>query len=348
MPACNTERFLRRAIESVLQQTFRDFEFVVVDFGSTDNSRSIISHYAASDSRVRPHLIPNCSLPVARNAGCFAARGRYIAVMDADDVCLPDRLKSEVEFLENHPEIGLLGGAVVIVDGSDQEFISYAHPREDHDIRLAQHDHCAFWHPTVLLRKDAFVTVGGYRGAFVFSHDYDLELRVSEKFGCANLDEVVLKYRVHAGQVSLRKQRQQTLCQLAAQAAARIRRNGQHDTLDTVTEITPALLLELGVSPSEQQTKLVSDCQRWLSILALVGQPSVALQVAIDLSHSDLRQVDTRHIADFYLTIARLYWRQGKFWRGGLAVGRAATFQPQVMRPLLKRGLQKLGVPLSL
>ena len=83
---CNVERFLGEAIESILRQTFREFEFIIVDFGSTDKSKEIVSSYAAKDVRVRLHEIPLCGLAEARNAGCFLARGKYIAIVDADDV----------------------------------------------------------------------------------------------------------------------------------------------------------------------------------------------------------------------------------------------------------------------
>src|ERR1700688_2996712 len=91
MVVCNVERFLAEAIESILAQTFRDFEFVIVDYGSTDRSKIIISSFAAKDKRIKLHEIPNCSLPEARNAGSFLAQGKYIAVIDADNISLPER-----------------------------------------------------------------------------------------------------------------------------------------------------------------------------------------------------------------------------------------------------------------
>src|SRR5271169_6728077 len=98
MVVCNVDRFLAESIESILGQTFREFEFIIVDFGSTDNSKSIISSYATRDSRIKLRVVPHCGLAEARNAGCFLAQGQYIAIMDADDVSLPNRLLWEVEF----------------------------------------------------------------------------------------------------------------------------------------------------------------------------------------------------------------------------------------------------------
>src|ERR1700751_330870 len=89
MAVCNVGRFLAESIESVLAQTFSDFEFIIVDFGSTDKSKAIAASYAGKDSRIKVYEIPVCGLAEARNAACSHARGRYIAVMDADDFCLP-------------------------------------------------------------------------------------------------------------------------------------------------------------------------------------------------------------------------------------------------------------------
>ena len=128
----NVEHFLQEAIESVLGQTFRDFEFIVVDFGSTDNSKSIVSNYAAADRRIRFHEIPHCGLAEARNEACSRAQGKCIAIMDADDVYLPNRLLWEVKFMEAHPEVGVTGGAVECINAagrvSDNLEQSYGEP----------------------------------------------------------------------------------------------------------------------------------------------------------------------------------------------------------------------------
>src|SRR5579864_1050140 len=107
----NVERFLAEAIESILGQTFQDFEFIIVDFGSMDKSKEIASSYGTKDNRIRLHEIAPCVLAEARNTACRLAQGKYIAVMDSDDVAVADRLLWEFEFMEKHPTVGLLGGA---------------------------------------------------------------------------------------------------------------------------------------------------------------------------------------------------------------------------------------------
>ncbi len=342
MALCNVERFLAEAIESVLRQTFTDFEFILVDFGSTDSSKAIASAFAAKDSRIKLYEIPNCGLAEARNAACSHAQGRYIAVMDADDVCLPERLRWEVDFMEKNPEVGLVGGATDWIDATGRSLGIHAVPREDHEIRLALITRCPFWHPTVLVRREALALVGGYRAAFVFAHDYDMELRVAEHFDCANLKQVVLKYRIHPSQVTFRKQRLQTLCKLAAQASAASRRESKPDPLNAVREITPALLTGLGVSEALQQNVLVSDCRNWIRSMSAAHEDAVTLDATLKLLDSKLQHVERWQIADLYLTAALLYWKQKCFTKSFFAAIRALAIRPAVVWRPLRQSLSHL------
>jgi len=341
MVACNVDRFLAESIESILGQTFREFEFIIVDFGSTDKSRIIATNYAAKDSRIRVHGIPNCSLPEARNAGCFLAQGEYIAIADADDVSLPNRLLWEVEFMEKHPEVGVLGGAVEWIDATGRPLMTMQHPLAYREIQSALQTHSVLWQPTVLIRQAAFVVVGGYRAAFTVSHDYDLWLRIAEHFQIANLEQVVLKYRIHPFQVSLRKRTQQTLCKLAAQVSASSRRNGYTDPLNSVEEITSAVLAGLDVTDARQQSELASDCRDWIRNMCMAGEYSAALKAALEILQSDLKNVERWQIADLYLTVAQLYWRQSRPLTSVLNVAKAALTRPVVVGRPLKRLLRR-------
>lgn len=341
MPVRSMERFLPEAIDSILGQTFKDFELIIVDFGSTDSSQSILSGYAAADKRIRFTQIPACALPVARNAGCALARGKYIAVMDADDISMPDRLEREVNFMEAHPQIALLGSATEWIDLSGRSLGTHLVPGEYRQIKLALPTRCPFWHPTLLMRRDAFLAVGGYRPAFVCSHDYDLELRIAERFECANLQQSVLKYRIHPSQLTFHKQRQQTLCKLAARASANLRGSGNHDPLDDVGEITPELLTTMGVSDAAQQSALACDCRNWIRSMTAAGEYKPALEAAWQMLASHRDGVERWQIADLYLAIARLYWKQRNLALSFLALVRAILVRPTVVarpvRPILSR-----------
>jgi len=342
MVTCNVERFLAESIESILDQTFRQFEFIIVDFGSTDKSKAIASNYAARDGRIKLHTIPKCSLPEARNEGGFLAQGEYIAIMDADDVSLPNRLLWQVEFMEKRPEVGVLGGAVQWVDAAGRPLRKMQHPLRDPEIQSALLRYPALWQPTVLIRREAFVLVGGYRAAFTVSHDYDLWLRIAEHFQIANLEQVVLKYRIHPRQVSLRKRRQQSICALAAQVAATSRRKGETDPLTGVREITPVLLTGLGVTEAKQRTNLASDYLWWIRSMFGAGQHELALKSALEMLRYDWQYAERQHIADVQLIVARLYWRQKRFLSSFLAAGRAVLTRPILVARLLSSTLRRL------
>jgi hypothetical protein len=343
MVVCNVERYLAEAIESILGQIFREFEFVIVDFGSTDSSKSIVSSFAAKDDRIKLHEIPNCGLAEARNAGCFLAQGKYIAIMDADDISLPQRLMWEVEFMEKHPEVGLVGGGREWFNANGGTLFINADPTDDAAIRAALAIRCAFCQPTVLIRSEAFSLVGGYRRAFLQAEDYDLFLRISERFQCANLEHVVLKYRVHPHQLSMAKHRQQTLCALAARVSWTSRMAGKPDPLDSVEEVTPALLARLGVSAAMIETALATRCNEWVRNMCRAGEYSVALQAAVEfLDSSDLELAERRPIADLWLAAAWLHWRQKGFVSSLRAVAHAVMARPVVVGRPLKQLLERL------
>jgi hypothetical protein len=341
MVVCNAHRFLAEAVESILSQDFSEFEFIIVDFGSTDESQSIIQSYAAKDSRVKFHSIPSCSLAEARNAGCFLARGRYIAIMDADDLSVPERLKLEFTFMEEHPEVGLLGGATDWIDVTGRSLRIDQLPTEDQEIRAALESCCPFCQPTVLIRREAFVVVGGYRNVFAQAEDYDLWLRIVEHFKCANLNQVVLKYRIHPYQISIRKRVQQTLCVLAAQLSARARRNGLADPLCSVKEITPAVLTTMGISEAKQQIAAASEYLCWIRTMYAAGEYSAALKAAIEvLQFRDWEHMERWQIADLRLLVARLYWKQGRFVSSLLTAAHAFATRPIMLGRPLKPLLQ--------
>jgi hypothetical protein len=178
----------------------------------------------------------------------------------------------------------------------------------------------------------------------VFAHDYDLELRIAERFRCANLEQVVLNYRIHPYQVSLRKKAQQTLCLLAAQASAASRKNASPDPLNDVEEITPAVLTGLGVTQREMQNAIASDYRDWIRVMSDAGEFSAALKATVEgLQSSDWRCADKWRIADLWLTAAQLHWRQRAFLSSLFAVGHAVATRPVVAgRPLMPL-LRKLG-----
>jgi glycosyltransferase involved in cell wall biosynthesis len=344
MVICNVERFLGEAIESILGQTFQDFEFIILDYGSTDKSKDIVLSYAAKDSRIKLHTIPPCTYIEAKIAVCALAQGQYIAIQDADDNSLPDRLLWEVEFMEKNPTVAVLGGAADWINAEGKLLLVSRPPTSHEEIRTALLTSSPFVHSSVLIRREAFTRVGGYRRVLLYAEDYDLFLRISEQFQCANLKQVALQYRIHGRQLSLRTRRQQTIAKLATQAAGLARRAGLVDPLDSVQEISEPLLLEMGVPHAQLQSALFWGYQDWVYNMFLAGEYPVALKTALEVLGSDWEDVDRRQIADLRLMVGRLFWKQKRFVRSLVSSCHAVVTKPVLARDLFESLLRKVGI----
>ncbi len=216
MAVYNGERYLREAMESVLAQTFADFEFLVVDDGSTDASAQIIASYA--DPRVRPvRNRANLGLVASLNRGLELARGEYVARMDADDISRPERLSHQVRFMEVHPGVGVCGSWVQFFP---DRYI-WKLPRSSEEIRCRQFSIVGVAHPSVMLRRRLFVEHGlFYSPGFPYLEDFELWDRALKHMEFANIQEVLLDYRISPGQISTLHRAEQ----LAAVAPMRLQK----------------------------------------------------------------------------------------------------------------------------
>ena len=248
MPVHNGGVYLRHAVDSILAQTFPDLEFVIIDDGSTDSTADVLRHYETADRRVRVYHQEKAGLVASLNRGCRKARASYIARMDADDIAFPDRLARQVEFLDTHPLVAVVGSAVVRIDAAGREIKRNVCPTSHAEIVEALREYTCFTHPSVMLRADALAAVGGYREAYQAAEDYDLWVRLSERYELANLSDPLLYYRVYPDQLSVRQLNQQILSVVGVRAAARQRATAGADRSPTDGLITPELLREWGVS----------------------------------------------------------------------------------------------------
>ena len=201
MPVYNGERFVAEAIESILRQTWRDFEFIIVDDGSTDGTRDILAGYAQSDERVRVLQQPeNRGLAAALNVGCMAASGGLIARMDADDISLPDRFEKQLAFLRDNPRVGVVGAAVQLIDETGRLGIVKRYPEEPALIAWSMLFFNSVVHPSVIMRREAVAAVGFYPPGN--GEDYGLFAKLSFVTRLVNLPAVLLLYRTWPGSVS--------------------------------------------------------------------------------------------------------------------------------------------------
>jgi glycosyltransferase involved in cell wall biosynthesis len=198
MTVYNSERYLRETLDSVLGQTFRDFEFVIVNDGSTDRSLEILQEYAGRDGRIRLISRANTGIVAAANEGIAAARGDYLARTDSDDVSAPTRFEKQVAYLDAHPDCVLLGTRVIETDpnGISVSQSGHALTHEEIDAQLlTAYGGWAVLQPTTMMRTAAVRAAGGYRGHYNISEDHDLFLRLAERGRVANLSEPLLRYR---------------------------------------------------------------------------------------------------------------------------------------------------------
>jgi glycosyltransferase involved in cell wall biosynthesis len=198
MPVYNSGLYLKQAIDSILNQSFRDFELFVIDDASTDNSVSIIRSY--EDNRIELIAKPkNTGYTDSLNLSIPRANGKYIARMDSDDIALPERFERQVHFMDHNPDVLIVGSAYKVIDSD----FTYHPPVGCEQVKLNALMESPLAHPTVLMRNEIFSQYGlRYNKHFEPTEDYDLWTRVLEYGKIDNLPEVLLHYRHHAIQVS--------------------------------------------------------------------------------------------------------------------------------------------------
>ncbi|MHA2039282.1 MAG: glycosyltransferase, partial [Promethearchaeota archaeon] len=179
MPVYNNEKFLRESVDSILNQTFKDFEFIIINDGSTDRTKKILNAY--KDFRIRViDNDKNIGITRSLNKGLGLAKGEYIARMDGDDISLPERLERQVKFLENNPKVVLLGNWVEIIDGDGNLRSITRYPTNHCFITWIFLFKTCLAHPTVMYRKKEVLKINGYNSMLSYTQDYDLWVRLSK------------------------------------------------------------------------------------------------------------------------------------------------------------------------
>lgn len=202
MPAYNVEKYIKEAIDSVLCQTYRDFEFLIIDDGSIDHTANIVQSY--SDTRIKLIQQKNAGVSAALNAGLKIARGKYIARFDADDVCYPTRIEQQIEFMEANPDYVLVGSnADYMSEDGDFLFTQFCPGYLDEEIRDKIERYCPFIHSAVFYKKKVVEEIGGYEVLAYTFEDYFLWKKLIQCGKVRNLNTALIKVRFNPSSVTV-------------------------------------------------------------------------------------------------------------------------------------------------
>ena len=279
MPVYNGERFLNEAINSIRAQAFTNFEFIIIDDGSTDATHGILLRHAQADSRIRVFSQTNMGLIESLTRGYSAATGAYIARMDADDVARPGRLGKQLSFMTNNPSVGLVGGWVELIDSTGRVYDEIRLPVEPQKVRHHMREYgCCIAHPTALFRRNLLQELRGLRKAYRHAEDYDLWLRMLEITDIANINDVVLSYRRHSTSVSFQNAKQQVLSAICAKRTAQLRLAGLSDPTCSVDIITESVLRRTGLTQKEIDDDIFAGLLSIAEDAVRFGQYSAAVE----------------------------------------------------------------------
>ncbi|MEP6465884.1 MAG: glycosyltransferase [Parafilimonas sp.] len=210
IPCFNAEKFVEAAVRSIMQQSYTNLEIITIDDCSTDNTLSILKKLSLKDARIV--LLTNeknLGIVSTLNKGIHTARGKYIARMDADDISVAERISMQVQYLEANNNVAMCGANYIMIDEKGNKTGSLKFPQHDENIKAELLFYCPFCHPTVMMRKDIFNTIDVYQQSLVPAEDYELWIRVAEKFSVENLPDFLLYYRWHGNNITISKKQEQ-------------------------------------------------------------------------------------------------------------------------------------------
>jgi glycosyltransferase involved in cell wall biosynthesis len=289
MPVYNGEKYLRPAIESILNQTFTDYEFIIINDGSTDSSEEIILSY--KDPRIKyVRNEKNIKLIATLNKGLDLCRGEYIARMDADDISYPNRFETQVKFMSANPEYGLCGTNIDI-DNYDHSWVRLGDIEFTRFCFLFHNPVC---HPTTFIRTSVIRKFKlDYPAEYIHAEEYILWLRIMDHSKCINLDEKLLNYRMHTGQVS------QVFKPEQLRMGERIRLELFHEiVLFSTAKIRRAHLVIAEIASKELHTsgfeKMTFNFGGWVSVLQLQAWVSL-----MKFSLLFKKKWDSRYLREF-------------------------------------------------
>jgi glycosyltransferase involved in cell wall biosynthesis len=247
MSVYNGSRYLSESIESIRNQTFTDWEFIIINDGSTDNSESIVQGWQKQDERIKLISREHKGLTISLNQGLSYAQGQYIARMDADDIALPHRFAKQVAFLDENPDHVAVGCRMLVIDPEGMPIFSCSKLTTHDEIDAAYMAGQAgiIGHPAVMIRRHVLQSIGGYREQFTYAQDRDLFLRLAEVGKLANLPDTLMKFRLYPTSVGHTRRSEQKQCAKLATIEAHQRRGLEPPILSDSSSELPKSISDL-------------------------------------------------------------------------------------------------------
>lgn len=213
MSTYNAEKYIAETIESILNQTYKDFELLISEDGSTDNTLNIIKQYSEKDARIKIFAHENMGIALSFNQAIKLIENEWIVRMDADDIMMPNRMERQVAFIQENPDIAVASSFVYNIDENGKIIAKYESPLTNREIvadRVKRNHAIGFHHPAVIMRKSVVQEVGGYRQEFFPTEDLDLWNRIAERgYTILVQPEYLLKYRIHGTSTSISRAKTQ-------------------------------------------------------------------------------------------------------------------------------------------
>ena len=312
LPIYNAAPFLAQAIDSILKQSFADFELIAIDDGSLDRSGEILDRAAQTDTRVTALHQSNAGVIATLNRGVALARGEFIARMDADDVAHAERFARQVSFLDAHPDVAAVGCAVTLIDEGGKRIRDVDYPTAPEAVAAFLETGSALAHPAVMMRCDTVRAVGGYRAAYRYAEDYDLWLRLAERCRLANLSDRLLLYRQHAEKLSFNHPTEQALATSIAQLAARCRRDGKPDPTEGLEALAPQDLDRFNLTPRERAGILLDLAHAILANDLPMAKPGTARRASELVALADVPAADGARLVRAMLMLSRGFVGRGQ------------------------------------
>lgn len=225
----NGERYIAEAVESILNQTYMDFEYVIVDNNSTDSTPKILNEYAQKDARIKTVTETKQGILYTRNTGLQVAKGDWIAILDADDIAMPERLEKQLKFVKENPSVVLVGSGCIMIDEDGKFLKSYNYPCDHQSlVRHLENQGAFFPQSSAFFKKEVALRIKGYR--FSAAEDYDLWLRLSMvgEIGCIGKPLIKLRRYVKSNSYNI-EQRSYIVCKVVSLICYFRRRMGLSD-----------------------------------------------------------------------------------------------------------------------